>query len=150
VPLLLIFRPNSRCQHMESIVIVIAFRHVQLPIISFVDIEDSLFYLPPFKTSPSFVIPFMNLSLPSNHDPSISSAPVVNIFDPGIWVFLIGVFVSFVSSPAACVTGTALKEGGKLRKGLYTADRSNWCTALKICSLACVMLANLQLLYPSL
>ena len=67
----------------------------------------------------------MNLSLPSNHDPSISSAPVVNIFDAGICVFRIGVFASLFSSPAASVTGKALKEGGKLRKGLYTADRSN-------------------------
>jgi hypothetical protein len=107
------------------IVIVIAFRHLQSPIISYVEKEDSLFYLPPFRTSPSFVIPFMNLSLPSNHDPSISSAPVVNIFDPGICVFRIGVFVSFVSSAELSVMGTALKEGGKLRKGLYTADRSN-------------------------
>jgi hypothetical protein len=118
VPLLLIFRPNFRCQCMEGIVIVIAFRHVQLPVISHVEKEDSLFYLPPFRTSPSFVIPLMNLSLPSNHDPSISSAPVVNIFDPGICVFRMSVFASFVSSPVASVTGTALKEGGKLRKGL--------------------------------
>jgi len=107
------------------IVIVVAFRHLQLPVISHVEKEDSLFYLPPFNTSPSFVIPFMNLSLPSNHDPSISSAPVVNIFDPGICVFRIGLFASFVSSPVASVTGTALNEGGRLRKGLYTADSSN-------------------------
>ena len=67
----------------------------------------------------------MNLSLPSNHDPSISSAPVVNIFDPGICVFRIDVFASFFSSAPAAVEGTALKEGGKLRKGLYTAESSN-------------------------
>ena len=107
------------------IVIIIAFRHLQLPAISHVEKEDSLFYLPPFNTSPSFVIPFMNFSLPSNHDPSISSAPVVNIFDPGICVFRIGVFVSLFSSPVASVTGRALKEGGRLRKGLYTADSNN-------------------------
>jgi hypothetical protein len=76
---------------MEGIVIVIAFRHSQLSIISHVEGPDSLIYLPPFKTSPSFVIPFVNLSLPSNHDPSISSAPVVNIFEPGICGFRIGV-----------------------------------------------------------
>jgi hypothetical protein len=67
----------------------------------------------------------MNFSLPSNHDPSISSAPVVNIFDPGICVFRVGAFVSLFSSPVLSVAGTALKEGGKLRKGLYTADSSN-------------------------
>ena len=126
MPLLLIFRPVSQCQCVCG-----GYRNSHcissftVSIISLVGSEDSLFYLPPFRTSPSFVIPLMNLSLPSNHDPSISSAPVVNIFDPGICVFRFGVSVSLFSSPAASLTGKALKEGGKLRKGLYTADRSN-------------------------
>jgi len=67
----------------------------------------------------------MNLSLPSSHEPSMSSAPVVNIFDPGICVFRTGVVASFFSSAPAAVAGMALKEGGKLRKGLYTAESSN-------------------------
>jgi hypothetical protein len=127
VPLLLIFRPAFRCQYVRRV----GYRNSHcissctVPIISYFRNEDSLFYLPPFKTSPSFVIPFMNFSLPSNHDPSISSAPVVNIFDPGICVFRVGAFVSLFSSPVLSVAGTALKEGGKLRKGLYTADSSN-------------------------
>lgn len=78
------------------------------------------FYLPPLRTSPSLVIPLINFTLPSNQDVSISSAPVANIFDPTICSLRILVLGS---TPAPA--GMALKEGGRLRKGLYTADRSN-------------------------
>jgi hypothetical protein len=98
------------------VVIVIAYRHYRYCCSA--DIENILrnlqIYLPPFNTSPRCLIPVINLTLPSSHEPSISSAPVANILDPGVCV------LRTVSSvvDASPLPETALKEGDKLRKGL--------------------------------